>query len=112
MDAPESLSPRARRALPLIAAALAAIVVVSLVYLHPAFPKTRSVLVAPTPVGPPLLPQRYLVSYDFLTATAGWALVEEASSAAPRFWVFKTTEAARHWQRQLAGSAMSTNAGP
>jgi photosystem II stability/assembly factor-like uncharacterized protein len=112
MEAPESLSPRARRAMPLIAGALATIVVVGLVYLHPSFPTTHSVLrVAPSPT-PPLIPQRYLVSYDFLTATAGWALVEEASSAAPRFWVFKTTDAARHWQRQFAGSAMSTNAGP
>jgi photosystem II stability/assembly factor-like uncharacterized protein len=96
----------------LIAGALASIVVVGLVYLHPSFPTSHSVLrVAPSPT-PPLIPQRYLVSYDFLTASAGWALVEEGSSAAPRFWVFRTTDAARHWQRQFAGSAMSTNAGP
>jgi photosystem II stability/assembly factor-like uncharacterized protein len=112
MEAPESLSPRARRAMTLIAGALASIVVVGLVYLHPSFPTSHSVLrVAPSPT-PPLIPQRYLVSYDFLTASAGWALVEEGSSAAPRFWVFRTTDAARHWQRQFAGSAMSTNAGP
>ncbi len=98
--------------MPLIAGALATIVVVGLVYLHPSFPTSHSVLrAAPSPT-PPVVPQRYLVSYDFLTATAGWALVEEGSSAAPRFWVFKTIDAARHWQRQFAGSAMSTNAGP
>jgi len=98
--------------MPLIAGALATIVVVSLVYLHPSFPTSHPVLrAAPSPT-PPVVPQRYLVTYDFLTSTAGWALVEEGSSAAPRFWVFKTTDAARHWQRQLAGSAMSTNAGP
>jgi photosystem II stability/assembly factor-like uncharacterized protein len=112
MDAPEALSPRARRAMPLIAGALATIVVVGFVYLRPSFPTSHSVLrAAPSPT-PPLVSQRYLVSYDFLTATAGWALVEEGTSAAPRFWVFKTTDAARHWQRQFAGSAMSTNAGP
>ncbi len=98
--------------MPLIAAALATIVVAGLVYLHPLFPTSHSVLVAAPSPTPPLVPQRYLASYDFLTATAGWALVEEASSAAPGFWVFKTTDAARHWQREFTGSAMSTNAGP
>jgi len=98
--------------MPLIAGALATIVVVGLVYLHPSLPTSHSVLRASPSPTPPVIPQRYLVSYDFLTATAGWALVEEASSAAPRFWVFKTIDAARHWQRQFAGSAMSTNAGP
>ncbi len=112
MDAPGILSSRARRAMPLIAAALATIVVAGLVYLHPSFPTPHSVLMAAPSPTPPLVPQRYLVSYDFLTATAGWALAEEASSAAPRFWVFKTTDAARHWQREFAGSASSTNAGP
>jgi photosystem II stability/assembly factor-like uncharacterized protein len=112
MDAPEALSPRARRAMPLIAGALATIVVVGLVYLHPTFPTSHSLLrVSPSPT-PPLIPLRYLASYDFLTASAGWSLVEEGTTAAPRFWVFKTTDAARHWQRQFAGSAMSTNAGP
>jgi hypothetical protein len=112
MDAAEALSPRARRAMPVIAGALAAIVVAGLVYLHPTFLTTRSVLgVAPAPA-PPLLSQRYLSTYDFMTPAAGWALVEEASTAGPRFWVFKTTDAARHWQREFTGSGMSTNAGP
>ncbi len=98
--------------MPLIAGALATIAVASLIYLHPALPTQHSVLrIAPIPT-PPVLPQRYLVSYDFLTATAGWALVEEATSGAPRFWVFKTVDAARHWQREFTGSAMSTAAGP
>jgi photosystem II stability/assembly factor-like uncharacterized protein len=87
-------------------------VVVGLVYLHPALPTSHTVLrVAPSPT-PPILSLQYLVSYDFLTSAAGWALVEEGTTAAPRFWVFKTTDAARHWQRQFAGAAMSTNAGP
>ena len=99
--------------MPLIAGALAAIVVVSLVYLHPAFPTRHSVLTGPpAPALPPLLGQQYVVAYDFLTATAGWALVEEGTFAAPRFWVFKTTDAAWHWLRQFAGSANSTNGGP
>ena len=112
MDAPGSLSPRARRAMPLIAGALATIAVVSLIYLHPVPSTTHSVLrIAPSPT-PPVLPNSYLAAYDFLTPAAGWALVEDASSAAPRFWVFKTTDAARHWQREFTGSAMPTAAGP
>lgn len=98
--------------MPLIAGALTAIVVTGLIYLHPAFPTSHALLrAAPTPT-PPVLPTRYLVSYDFLTAAEGWALVEEGSTAAPRFWVFTTTDTARHWRRQFAGSAMSSNAGP
>jgi len=98
--------------MPLIAGALAAIVVTGLIYMHPAFSEPHPVLrVVPSAI-PPILPARYLASYDFLSAAAGWALVEEGTTAAPRFWVFKTTDAARHWQRQFAGSAMSTNAGP
>jgi photosystem II stability/assembly factor-like uncharacterized protein len=112
MDAPEALSPRARRALPLIAGALAAIVVVGIVYLHPAFPAPRPLLGAPATPAPPLLSQQYLVAYDFLTATAGWAVVEEGGPASPRFWVFKTIDTARHWLRQFASSASSSNAGP
>jgi photosystem II stability/assembly factor-like uncharacterized protein len=113
LDTTAGLSRRARRALPLMAAALAAIVVVGLVYLHPAFPTRHSVLTGPpAPAPPPLLSDRYLVAYDFLTPTAGWALVEEGTLAAPRFWVFTTIDAARHWLRQFAGSASPTNAGP
>jgi photosystem II stability/assembly factor-like uncharacterized protein len=95
-----------------MAGALAAIAVVGLVYLHPHLSAPHSVArVAATP-SPPLLSQRYLVAYDFLTPAAGWALVEDGAAAAPQFWVFKTTDAAKHWSRQFAGVASSTNAGP
>jgi photosystem II stability/assembly factor-like uncharacterized protein len=112
MDAPEALSPRARRAMPLMAGALAAIVVVSLVYLHPAFPAAHQVLrAAPSPPPPPLLPERYRVAYDFLAPAAGWALVEDGSTAPPRFWIFITTDAAKHWQLQFTGLAGQPTAG-
>lgn len=105
------MSRRAKRALPLISGALAAVVVVGLVYLHPAFPKPRSLpAAAPTPA-PPLLPNQYLAAYDFLTPASGWALVEEGTTTLPRFWVFKTTDAAKHWQHQLDGTAASTDTG-
>jgi photosystem II stability/assembly factor-like uncharacterized protein len=112
-DAPEWLSPRARRAMPLIAGALATIVVVGIVYLHPSFPTSHSVVrAAPSPSPPPLVSQQYQVAYDFLTSTAGWALVADQASASPKFWVFKTTDKAKHWQIQLAGAITSHNGGP
>jgi photosystem II stability/assembly factor-like uncharacterized protein len=98
-----------------MAGSLAAIVVVGLIYVHPAFLGPHRVpraAAAPSPPAPPLLPERYLVAYDFLTKAAGWALVEDGSVSAPSFWVFKTTDTARHWQRQFAGSASSPTAGP
>jgi photosystem II stability/assembly factor-like uncharacterized protein len=111
LDAIAGLSRRAARALPLMAGALAAIVVVGLIYVYPRFPTLHPAPRAVTPAGPPLLAERYLVAYDFLTSAVGWALVEDGSSAAPRFWVFKTTDAARHWLRQLSGSTSSPTAG-
>jgi photosystem II stability/assembly factor-like uncharacterized protein len=95
-----------------MAGALAALVVVGLVYLHPAFPKPRSLpRAAPTPA-PPLLPNQYLAAYDFLTPATGWALVEDGTTSAPRFWVFTTTDAAKHWRPQLTGSASPFNNTP
>jgi photosystem II stability/assembly factor-like uncharacterized protein len=91
-----------------MAGALATIVVVGLVYLHPAFPKVVPVPRAPAP---PLISDRYQVTYDFLTSTAGWALVGDQASAQPRFWVFKTTDAAKTWQRQLTGDIGAHNGG-
>ena len=111
LDTTAGLSRRARRALPLMAGALAAIVVAGLVYLHPASRTPHLVLrVAATPA-PPILPQRYLVSYDFVTPAAGWALVEEGTTAVPRFWIFKTTDGAKHWQVQFTRSAGPPTAG-
>jgi photosystem II stability/assembly factor-like uncharacterized protein len=111
MDAPEALSPRARRAMPLIAGALATIVVASLVYLHPTL---SQVLGTPLPTpsrGSSVISPRYLSVYDFVTPSIGWALVEDSATGTPGFWVFKTTDAAKHWQRQYAGTAGSIKPG-
>ncbi|MHB8612210.1 MAG: WD40/YVTN/BNR-like repeat-containing protein [Candidatus Dormibacteraceae bacterium] len=107
----ERLSRRGRRALPLIVLALVVIAGTSLAYMHPTLPSQPKAPAATMTPTPPLLPERYLVAYDFVTRSAGWALVEDPVSATPSFWVFKTTDAARHWQRQLAGTISSTNAG-
>jgi len=98
-----------------MAGSLAAIVVVGLTYVHPGFPASHPaprVPAAPSPSVPPLLSARYLVAYDFLTPAAGWALVEDGTTTAPGFWVFKTADAAKHWQLQLAGKASAPTAGP
>jgi photosystem II stability/assembly factor-like uncharacterized protein len=109
----ERLSRRGRRALPLITLAIVVIAGTSLAYVRPQWPALSKTLTAAKPIPtPPLLSQQYLVAYDFLTASAGWALVEEATTAAPRFWVFRTTDAAKHWQRQLTATASSVTAGP
>jgi photosystem II stability/assembly factor-like uncharacterized protein len=92
------LSPRARRALPLIAAAVLVTAGASVAYLRP------SLLQLPAPpkaVGPALLSNDYSAAYTFLTPSLGWALVAETTSATPRFSVFKTTDSAKHWKRLL-----------
>jgi photosystem II stability/assembly factor-like uncharacterized protein len=105
------LSRRGRRALPSMMLALVVIAGTSIAYLHPSLPSLPKAPIVKAP-GPPLLPPQYLAAYEFLTPAVGWALVEEGTTTAPQFWVFKTTDAARHWQRQFAGSASSPTAGP
>jgi photosystem II stability/assembly factor-like uncharacterized protein len=99
VDEPE-LSKRARRAVPLIAGALAVIVVAMLLYLRAGTPE-------PSPVIPPPAPQSlsgYLVAYDFVTPLVGWALVADSVESSSRpFWVFKTMDGAKDWQIQLTG---------
>lgn len=102
MDAPEGLSSRASRALPLIAGALAATVVVSLIYLYPQSPKTKAPAPIPSP-SPSLLSNHYSGTYDFVTPSTGWALIVEQTASSPQVFVFRTTDGARHWQKQFTG---------
>lgn len=74
MDGPEGLSRRARRAMPLIAAALTAIVVAGVIYLHPSVPASPP-KPAPKVIRPLLLSNQYSATYDFVSPSAGWALV-------------------------------------
>jgi photosystem II stability/assembly factor-like uncharacterized protein len=49
-----------------------------------------------------------LTSYDFMSASLGWALeVTETPSNQGPFWVFRTVDGAKHWQRQLMGQTSS-----
>lgn len=107
------LSVRARRAMPLIAAVLTVIVVVSLVYLHPGFGAARRPLSLPVPSpSPPLISNRFAVTYDFATPTTGWSLVVEQIQASASYLVFATTDGAHHWRRQLGGQCGSNDAFP
>ena len=90
---------RARRALPLIAAALAAIVIAGLVYLRPTVP-AAAVRPAQSPQ-PAILDQRYDAEYSFVTPSLGWALVFDAIGFDAS--VFNTTDGARHWSLQKFG---------
>jgi photosystem II stability/assembly factor-like uncharacterized protein len=99
MDKPEP-SRRGRRAVALIAGSLAAVVFASLIYLHPAFPSLPKPPAAPPSPSPSTVPDGYWANYDFITATTGWALVL-ATSAPTRFYVYRTTDGAKHWNVQL-----------
>src|ERR1700694_819594 len=100
MDAPEP-SRRGRRALPLIAGSLAAVVVASLIYLHPTFPLLPKPPAAPPSPSPATIPAGYLHQYDFVNATTGWALLV-GTSPPIRFYVYRTIDGAKHWNMQLS----------
>ena len=95
------LSPRARRALPLIAASVLVATWASVAYLQPSLLRLPQPAQPPRAAGPAVLSNDYAATYAFLTPSLGWALVTETTSLTPRFSVFRTTDAAKHWQRQL-----------
>jgi photosystem II stability/assembly factor-like uncharacterized protein len=106
MSDESSAGNRARRAIPLIAAALTVSVVAGLLYLRSA--ALSSSPFAPATSGPPQL-RGYDATYDFVSPDVGWALVAESApdGVARHFWVFKTVDHAQHWRAQLNGQAPS-----
>src|SRR5438105_2313553 len=104
-EPPAAPSNRARRAVPLIAAALAVTVVAGLLYLRPSMPSPASPSTRPSP-GPSILEPRYRVEYDFVTRSLGWALVVDQVTQPSRYWVFNTTDGARRWTLQKSDSTM------
>ncbi len=91
---------RARRAIPLIAAALTVIVVAGLIYIRTSAPASTAVKGAP-PV--PTLTGQDSVDYDFISPSLGWAVVVQEQSM-PTFWVYATTDGARSWEKRFTGS--------
>ena len=103
MDTPEP-SRRGRRAVPLIAGLLAAVVFASLIYLHPTLPSLPKPPAAPPSPSPATIPAGYSPQYDFISATTGWALLV-GTSPPTRFYVYRTTDGAKHWTMQLSADA-------
>jgi len=103
MDTPEP-SRRGRRAVPLIAGLLAAVVFASLIYLHPTLPSLPKPPAAPPSPSPATIPAGYSHQYDFISATTGWALLV-GTSPPTRFYVYRTTDGAKHWTMQLSADA-------
>jgi photosystem II stability/assembly factor-like uncharacterized protein len=98
--------------MPLIAGSLATIVVAGLLFLHPALLQPPRSPALTLPPGPAVLSTQFSTAYDFVTPSTGWALVEDSATTSPRFWVFRTTDGAKHWQRQYAGTAGSSYSSP
>jgi photosystem II stability/assembly factor-like uncharacterized protein len=95
------LSPRARRAIPLIVAAGLVAAAAGLGYVQPSLLDALNPERRASAAGPALLPNDYQAAYSFLSPSLGWALVAERTSATPRFTVFRTTDRAGHWTRQF-----------
>src|ERR1700682_1476695 len=104
---PKQLSPRRRRALIVASLAVAVFFGASLYYLHPIRilgPKATSQAASTTLFSKP----HTLVSYNFECAQLGWALaVTETRLNQGPFWIFRTVDGAKHWQRQLVGQTSS-----
>ena len=103
------LNPRARRAILLILAAVLVTAGTGVIYLK------ASLLSHPPPakaVDPAVLSSDYAAAYFFSTPSLGWALVTETTSGARGFSLFKTTDAARHWKRQLVKQPNQVGSGP
>ena len=105
MDTPQDggLSPRLRRAIPIFAIAITAVVVAGALYLRPSGP--AGTVVYPSPSAVPTLSAQYSVDFDFITPSSGWALVAQSLPTSSEFWVYRTTDGTRHWQKQLGASA-------
>lgn len=91
---------RARRALPLIGAALIAIVLAGLLYLRSSAPPAATPPAAGIP-STAILDPRYDATYDFVTPSIGWALVTESNHRSNQLAVFSTLDGAKHWSNEF-----------
>jgi photosystem II stability/assembly factor-like uncharacterized protein len=96
--------PRARRALPLIGAALTLVIAVSVLYLRTGTPSIDAGPVRPAPTPIPHLSGSYRTTFDFVDPSHGWALILEYIRPG-RLWIFATADGARHWRRQFGTTA-------
>ena len=99
------LGGRARRAVPVIAVALVTILFAAVVYLRP--PLTAASLQSqPRGSASWTLEAAYQVAYDFVSSTAGWAALAQGESESGHgdYWIFVTSDGARHWRLQATGT--------
>lgn len=100
---PERLPQRRRRAVGLGALALVVIAAAGFVYLRSTqtpMPITNSLVIRP------LLVTNDLVNYNFISPSTGWALDFSENRPQPvagRFWILRTDDGGKHWQKQLTG---------
>ncbi|HKC19863.1 MAG TPA: YCF48-related protein [Candidatus Dormibacteraeota bacterium] len=84
-----------------MAAALTVIVVASVLYLRANAPSPRVILQGAPPV--PELASKYTTRYEFVSPEVGWAAVAQYLDQ-QRFWIFRTTDGARHWEKRFSGA--------
>jgi photosystem II stability/assembly factor-like uncharacterized protein len=85
-------------------------VVAGLIYLHPAFLSLPKGPAAPPSPSPSMVPAGFSHTYDFISATTGWALLVDTSAPA-RLYVYRTTDGAKHWNMQLTADAAGAGFG-
>jgi len=101
------LSGRALRAVALMLVAVLAVAAISIYYLRPWTAIQAGVATTRTSVVPTRNFDDRLSNYHFVSTALGWAVITTYNSLANpvdgNYWVFKTVDAGRHWQRQLGG---------
>jgi photosystem II stability/assembly factor-like uncharacterized protein len=93
--------------------ALAWIMAVSVYYLHPWTSVQPNAASRPV-TNPQVLRYGIFSTYSFVSSALGWTLqvTSPESSTDGSYWVFKTVDAGRHWQRQLTGETLANYTGP
>jgi hypothetical protein len=107
---PDRLSRRGRRAVGLIVIALVAILVSSVAYMKPKVTE-HATTASRSNAGHPMVSARGdFIAFDFVSPSLGWAVDGPGVSSVPvtnpgQFFVFRTTDGAKHWQKQFTGQS-------
>lgn len=103
-DLAAEITPRVRRAIGLMLAAVVVIAGTSLYYLRP-WEAAQRVAVTSKIVESTTSPN-FGFAYDFKSSALGWALEVKMSADTDdgTFWLWRTVDGARHWQLQIHGT--------
>jgi photosystem II stability/assembly factor-like uncharacterized protein len=84
------------------------VAIASIAYLHPTSTPPTTTTSVPSSPALATTPGDF-IAFDFLSASLGWALAASrggAPTTSPgQFAIFRTTDGARHWQKQLTGQS-------